>query len=42
MWRVVLRPVPYTLPIAIFATLVDLFGLLLNRAGTVDQITYVP
>ncbi|MEU7986626.1 serine hydrolase domain-containing protein [Streptosporangium canum] len=41
LWRVVLRLVPYTLPIAIFAMIADLFGLLLNRAGTMDQITYV-
>ncbi|MBN6050805.1 beta-lactamase family protein, partial [Nonomuraea sp. RK-328] len=40
-WRLVVRMIPYVLPIALFAGLADLIGLLMNRAGTLDQITYV-
>ncbi|MEV6866812.1 serine hydrolase domain-containing protein [Streptosporangium subroseum] len=41
VWRLVVRLVPYALPIALFAGLADLIGFLMNRVGTLDQITYV-
>ncbi|WP_063766317.1 serine hydrolase domain-containing protein [Streptosporangium amethystogenes] len=40
-WRLVVRLVPYLLPIALFAGLADLIGFVMNRVGTLDQITYV-
>jgi CubicO group peptidase (beta-lactamase class C family) len=40
-WRLIVRLLPYALPIALFAGLADLIGFLLRRAGTLDQITYV-
>ncbi|MEV4751631.1 serine hydrolase domain-containing protein [Streptosporangium sp. NPDC049248] len=40
-WRLVVRLVPYALPIALFAGLADLIGFVMNRVGTLDQITYV-
>lgn len=39
-WRWV-RLVGYALPIVLFFTAADLFGLVTNRAGTLGQITYV-
>ncbi|NUW32608.1 beta-lactamase family protein [Nonomuraea sp. SMC257] len=41
VWRIVARLIPYVLPIALFAGLADLIGLLMNRIGTLDMITYV-
>ncbi|MEV0150723.1 MULTISPECIES: serine hydrolase domain-containing protein [unclassified Nonomuraea] len=41
VWRLVVRMIPYALPIAFFFGLADLIGLLMNRMGTLDQITYV-
>ncbi|GAA3467343.1 serine hydrolase domain-containing protein [Nonomuraea roseola] len=40
-WRVIVRLMPYAAPIAFFFGLADLFGLIMNRAGTLEQITYV-
>ncbi|MFF5110456.1 serine hydrolase domain-containing protein [Streptosporangium sp. NPDC000509] len=40
-WRLVVRLVPYALPVALFAGLADLIGFVMNRVGTLDQITYV-
>ncbi|MFI6815903.1 serine hydrolase domain-containing protein [Nonomuraea sp. NPDC050328] len=40
-WRTIVRLLPYGLPIAFFFGLAGLFGLVMNRAGTLDQITYV-
>ncbi|MFD8119592.1 serine hydrolase domain-containing protein [Streptomyces albidoflavus] len=44
-WRGLLRPAvrlaPYLLPGLLFLGLADLFGLLMGRAGTLAQITYV-
>lgn len=40
LWRGVLRLVPYGVPVVLFLTLPDLFGLLLNRRGTLEQVTY--
>ncbi|MFI6451757.1 serine hydrolase domain-containing protein [Streptosporangium amethystogenes] len=40
-WRLVVRLVPYALPIVLFAGLADLIGFVMNRVGTLDQITYV-
>lgn len=36
----IVRLVPYTLPVVLFVTLADLTGLMLNRAGTLGQISY--
>ncbi|WP_433248825.1 serine hydrolase domain-containing protein [Streptosporangium sp. CA-135522] len=41
VWRLIVRLAPYALPIALFAGLAGLFGLLTHRVGTLDQITYV-
>ncbi|GAA3147218.1 serine hydrolase domain-containing protein [Nonomuraea roseoviolacea] len=41
VWRLIARLVPYVLPIALFAGLADLIGLLMNRVGTMEMITYV-
>ncbi|WP_327088927.1 beta-lactamase family protein [Nonomuraea sp. NBC_01738] len=41
VWRVGVRLVPYLVPIAFFFGLADLFGVVMNRAGTLEQITYV-
>ncbi|MEV0199844.1 serine hydrolase domain-containing protein [Nonomuraea sp. NPDC050691] len=41
VWRLIVRMIPYVLPIAFFAGLGDLIALLMNRAGTLDMITYV-
>lgn len=35
------RLIPYALPVALFLGLADLIGLVMNRAGTLEQITYV-
>ncbi|MFI6910256.1 serine hydrolase domain-containing protein [Nonomuraea sp. NPDC050394] len=40
-WRLVVRLAPYALPVALFAGLAELFGLLMNRSGTLAQISYV-
>ncbi|WP_182884377.1 serine hydrolase domain-containing protein [Microbispora sp. H10885] len=40
-WRLAARLVPYALPLALYLGLADLAGLLLNRVGTLDQLTYV-
>ncbi|MFF5205182.1 serine hydrolase domain-containing protein [Streptosporangium sp. NPDC000396] len=40
LWRIAIRLAPYALPVVAFATLADLLGLLMNRSGTLDQITY--
>jgi hypothetical protein len=40
-WRLTVRLLPHALPIALFAGLADLFGLLMGRVGTLDQITYI-
>ncbi len=40
-WRLIVRLLPYALPIALFAGLADLIGLLMGRVGTLDQITYI-
>lgn len=40
-WRLIVRLLPYALPIALFAGLAGLIGFLLGRVGTLDQITYV-
>lgn len=41
LWRALVRLIPYVLPIVFFFGLTDLFGLLLNRVGTLEQGTYV-
>ncbi|MGV9772412.1 serine hydrolase domain-containing protein [Streptosporangium sp. NPDC003464] len=41
LWRAVLRLSPYALPLVIFASLASIFGFLYNRAGTMEQITYL-
>jgi len=40
-WRVALRLLPYTVPLVLLGTAADLFGLLMNRSGTLWQLTYV-
>ncbi|OPG03893.1 serine hydrolase [Microbispora sp. GKU 823] len=40
-WRTIARLVPYALPVAFYFGLAELAGLLLNRVGTLDQLTYV-
>ncbi|MGI5162130.1 serine hydrolase domain-containing protein [Microbispora sp. CA-102843] len=40
-WRVIARLVPYALPVALYLGLAELAGVLLNRVGTLDQLTYV-
>ncbi|MEU7909611.1 serine hydrolase domain-containing protein [Microbispora bryophytorum] len=40
-WRLIARLVPYALPVAFSLGLAELAGLLLNRVGTLDQLTYV-
>ncbi|MBE3008416.1 beta-lactamase family protein [Microbispora sp. NEAU-D428] len=40
-WRVIARLVPYALPVAFYFGLAELAGVLLNRVGTLDQLTYV-
>ncbi|MEU8274752.1 serine hydrolase domain-containing protein [Microbispora bryophytorum] len=40
-WRMIARLVPYALPVAFYLGLAELAGLLLNRVGTLDQLTYV-
>ena len=40
-WRLIVRLLPYALPVALFAGLADLIGLLMGRVGTLDQITYI-
>ncbi|MFI6297683.1 serine hydrolase domain-containing protein [Nonomuraea sp. NPDC050790] len=39
-WRLAVRLAPYALPVALFAGLAELFGLLMNRSGTLAQISY--
>ncbi|MFI6505014.1 serine hydrolase domain-containing protein [Nonomuraea typhae] len=39
-WRLTVRLAPYALPVALFAGLAELFGLLMNRSGTLAQISY--
>ncbi|MFC7307046.1 serine hydrolase domain-containing protein [Streptomyces monticola] len=39
-WRVALRILPQVLPILLFTQLAALVGLLMNRSGTLDQVTY--
>lgn len=41
LWRPLVRLIPYVLPIVFFFGLTDLFGLSLNRVGTLEQGTYV-
>ncbi len=41
VWRVIARLVPYALPVAFYLGLAELAGVLLNRVGTLDQLTYV-
>lgn len=41
LWRRLLRLVPYSVPIVVFAGLAQLIGILMNRVGTLSQITYV-
>ncbi|MEU4330378.1 serine hydrolase domain-containing protein [Nonomuraea dietziae] len=40
-WRVIVRLLPYAAPIVFFFGLADLIGFVMNRAGTLEQITYV-
>ncbi|GIH46500.1 CubicO group peptidase, beta-lactamase class C family [Microbispora rosea] len=40
-WRMIARLVPYALPVAFYLGLAELAGVLLNRVGTLDQLTYV-
>ncbi|MFC4592437.1 serine hydrolase domain-containing protein [Sphaerisporangium corydalis] len=40
-WRLIVRLVPYALPVALYTGLADLFGFLMRREGTLDQVTYV-
>ncbi|MEV4164449.1 serine hydrolase domain-containing protein [Nonomuraea dietziae] len=40
-WRVIVRLIPYAAPIVFFFGLADLIGCVMNRAGTLEQITYV-
>lgn len=40
-WRIAVRLAPYLLPVALFASLAELFGGLMNRSGTLSQVTYV-
>jgi CubicO group peptidase (beta-lactamase class C family) len=40
-WRVIARLAPYALPVAFYLGLAELAGVLLNRVGTLDQLTYV-
>ncbi|NBE53000.1 serine hydrolase domain-containing protein, partial [Streptomyces boluensis] len=39
-WRVLPRLLPYALPILFLVQLAPLFGLLMNRSGTLSQVTY--
>ncbi|MFF4122086.1 serine hydrolase domain-containing protein [Microbispora rosea] len=39
--RMIARLVPYALPVAFYLGLAELAGVLLNRVGTLDQLTYV-
>ncbi|MEV4293450.1 serine hydrolase domain-containing protein [Microbispora rosea] len=40
-WEMIARLVPYALPVAFYLGLAELAGVLLNRVGTLDQLTYV-
>ncbi|MFM9369935.1 serine hydrolase domain-containing protein [Streptomyces sp. Da 82-17] len=39
-WRVALRALPYVLPVLLFVQLSALFGVLMRRAGTLEQVAY--